>query len=96
MRLERPAKALRAAAFRLCRRVATAVPGGRIVGKTSGAPKSDTNDHSTNLNESNSVENLHATIFRAFGIDSAEELMTPVGRPMKISEGKPIKKLLEG
>ena len=72
------------------------IPGGRIVGKTSGAPKSDTNDHSTNLNESNSVENLHATIFRAFGIDSAEELMTPVGRPMKISEGKPIKKLLEG
>jgi GR25 family glycosyltransferase involved in LPS biosynthesis len=31
VRLARPAKALRAAAFRLCRRVATAVPGGRIV-----------------------------------------------------------------
>jgi GR25 family glycosyltransferase involved in LPS biosynthesis len=30
MRLERPAGALRAAVFRLCRRVAAAVPGGRI------------------------------------------------------------------
>ena len=30
MRLDRPARALRGMAFRLCRRIAVALPGGRI------------------------------------------------------------------
>jgi uncharacterized protein (DUF1501 family) len=36
------------------------------------------------------VQNLYATILDRFGIDAARELMTPVGRPLKICEGTPL------
>jgi hypothetical protein len=39
------------------------------------------------------VEDLHATILNAFGIDFAQELITPVGRPMALSQGNLIKSL---
>lgn len=37
---------------------------------------------------------LHATVLTALGIDPHKELMTPIGRPLKLSEGKVIKELL--
>lgn len=40
------------------------------------------------------VAEVHATVLSALGIDPAKELMTPVGRPLKLSEGTPIKALL--
>ena len=40
------------------------------------------------------VENIHATIFDRFGIDYGYELMTPIGRPIAISDGRPIRELL--
>jgi len=40
------------------------------------------------------VQDLYATILARFGINPAEELMTPVGRPLAICEGTPIKQLV--
>lgn len=40
------------------------------------------------------IENIHATIFSQLGIDYESELMTPIGRPLPISEGSAVKKLV--
>ena len=40
------------------------------------------------------VEDIHATVLNALGIDFQQELDTPVGRPMIISKGQVIKELL--
>lgn len=40
------------------------------------------------------VEDLHATVLSALGIDPQTETMTRIGRPMKFSEGTPVKELL--
>lgn len=40
------------------------------------------------------VEDIHATILHAFGIDFQEEMQTPIGRPMALSQGKVIRELL--
>jgi hypothetical protein len=56
--------------------------GGRVVGATdpSGEKKEPENPVK--------VEDLHATVQHLLGIESALEVMTPVGRPIKLSEGK--------
>jgi uncharacterized protein (DUF1501 family) len=41
-----------------------------------------------------SIPQLMATIMKSMGIDSARELLTPVGRPMLLAGGKPIDELL--
>lgn len=40
------------------------------------------------------VADLHATVLTALGIDPAHEELAPIGRPIKLSEGKPIAPLL--
>jgi hypothetical protein len=40
------------------------------------------------------VQDLHATIQHALGIDPRKELITPVGRPLGLSDGRIIKELL--
>ena len=40
-----------------------------------------------------SVQDLYATVFAALGVDPAFEEMTPIGRPLKRSEGTPIPQL---
>jgi uncharacterized protein (DUF1501 family) len=40
------------------------------------------------------VADVHATVLSALGIEASEELLTPAGRPMKLSEGRPIAQLL--
>ena len=40
-----------------------------------------------------SVQDLYATVFAALGVDHEYEEMTPIGRPLKRSEGTPIPKL---
>ena len=42
-----------------------------------------------------SVGDLHATILSALGVDYEQELETPIGRPMKRCEGKPIEAILD-
>jgi hypothetical protein len=40
------------------------------------------------------VPDLYATILSVMGIDPAKEMMTPIGRPMRFSDGKPSARLL--
>jgi uncharacterized protein (DUF1501 family) len=40
------------------------------------------------------VADLFATIFKTFDVDFAHEVITPIGRPMAFSSGKPIARLL--
>ena len=40
------------------------------------------------------VSDLHATVLTALGIDPTHEELAPIGRPIKLSEGKPIQALL--
>lgn len=40
------------------------------------------------------IADVHATILKAVGIDFTQEIQTPIGRPMFISEGKPIESVL--
>ncbi len=40
------------------------------------------------------VQDLHATIQQALGIDPEKELITPVGRPLALSDGKVVRELL--
>lgn len=41
-----------------------------------------------------SIADIHATLLKAVAIDPAKELETPIGRPIKLSEGKPLAALL--
>lgn len=40
------------------------------------------------------VEDIHTTIQHALGIDSKKEIITPVGRPLALSDGKVVRELL--
>ena len=71
------------------------IQGGRVVGETNPNPKRDQGNKLADLNDSHAVEDIHATIFKTMGINFREEIDTPVGRPIKISEGKPIERLLQ-
>ncbi len=42
------------------------------------------------------VADVHATLLTAVGLDPTKELDSPVGRPIKLSEGKPIREILVG
>ncbi|MBL4886590.1 MAG: DUF1501 domain-containing protein, partial [Planctomycetaceae bacterium] len=41
-----------------------------------------------------SVQDLYATILHQLNIDASKELITPIGRPLALCEGSPIKQLL--
>ena len=68
--------------------------GGIALGETSPTPKVDPTGRGTDVVEPYHVEDIHATVLGALGIDFTQELETPIGRPMIISAGKPIQKLL--
>jgi hypothetical protein len=42
------------------------------------------------------VGDLSATVLAALGIDWQRELMTPIGRPLRLAEGTPVKGLVAG
>jgi len=68
--------------------------GGRVIGETSPEPKLDDKDRLADVANPRNVEDIHATILQAVGIDPSEELETPIGRPMALSQGKVIAELL--
>lgn len=70
------------------------IQGGRVLGETSSEPKLSETDRLQDLADHSYVEDLHATILHALGIDFAQEIMTPIGRPMALSKGKVLTKLL--
>lgn len=71
------------------------VQGGRVVGETSPAPKQGSKRPTDDLKDARPIEDIHATVFEAMGIDFGQELETPIGRPMKVCQGIAINQLLE-
>lgn len=71
------------------------IQGGRVIGETSPTPVKDSKTPvAKNVGDPRPIEDIHATLFDALGVPFREELDTPIGRPMKICEGTPIKELL--
>jgi hypothetical protein len=70
------------------------IQGGRVIGETSPTPDLRAKDLKVNLRDPHTVEDLHATILRSFSLDLNHEFVTPIGRPIKVTEGEPIAGLL--
>jgi uncharacterized protein (DUF1501 family) len=70
------------------------IQGGRVLGATSPTPKLSETDRMQDLEDPCTVEDIHATVLHALGIDFQQELMTPIGRPMQLSKGRVLDKLL--
>lgn len=70
------------------------IQGGQVIGETSPKPKLDEKNRLRDVADPRNVEDVHATILKAVGVDPKEELETPIGRPMALSEGQPIEELL--
>jgi hypothetical protein len=70
--------------------------GGRVIGETSPQPPdgAEARDVALHVRDPRPVADIHATVLSALGVDYRQELMTPVGRPMIISEGQVIRELL--
>ena len=62
--------------------------GGRLLGKTDHTGEKKMPDDPIE------VADLYATVLHTLGIDYAKEVITPIGRPMKYSSGKPIERLI--
>jgi uncharacterized protein (DUF1501 family) len=69
------------------------IQGGRVVGETNPEPKEDMQDRTADVVDAHEVEDIHATVFKALGIDYEQEMMTPVGRPMVVAQGNAIQEL---
>ena len=67
---------------------------GVVHGATSADPRPDQKNPLSDVKDAVTVADVHATILAALGIDHQHELETPVGRPMKRSEGKVIQTIL--
>ncbi len=61
---------------------------GQVIGKTDPTGDKPEPSHPIEVND------LYATLFQLFGVKYFQELQTPIGRPMRISDGKPIPRLL--
>jgi uncharacterized protein (DUF1501 family) len=70
------------------------IQGGRVLGETSPTPKLDENDRMQDIQDHCYVEDIHATILHALGVNFAQEIITPIGRPMALSKGKVLARLL--
>jgi len=69
------------------------IRGGRVVGETSNDPTLEKEKLDENLTNPKTVADVHATVMHALGINFRQELITPIGRPMVLSEGKVIEEL---
>jgi uncharacterized protein (DUF1501 family) len=70
------------------------IAGGRVLGETSAAPKLSETDRMQDIANHCFVEDIHATILHALGIEFTREIITPIGRPMALSKGKVLSALL--
>jgi uncharacterized protein (DUF1501 family) len=64
------------------------IRGGLVLGATDPAGESRTPDRPV------AVEDLHATIHTALGLNPGKEIVTPVGRPIALSDGEVLRELL--
>lgn len=65
------------------------IRGGHVLGATD--PEGENKEPDQPVN----VQDLHATIQHALGIDPDKEIITPVGRPITLSEGKVVREILK-
>lgn len=72
------------------------IPGGRVIGATSPELPTDGGEPIEGVADPRGIADIHATIHEALGVEFKRELMTPIGRPMKICAGEPIRALLGG
>jgi len=74
------------------------VPSGLVIGETGPDVAFEEKDKKpterTPPKDPVSVPDLYATILTLMGLNPAEEIQTPIGRPLKLSEGAPIVRLL--
>jgi uncharacterized protein (DUF1501 family) len=70
------------------------IHGGRVIGETSPELKEGIKDADQLVSNPRNIEDIHATILHALGIDFTHEHVTPIGRPMNFSKGKVIQELL--
>jgi uncharacterized protein (DUF1501 family) len=70
------------------------IAGGRVIGETSAEPDEKAADRTQHVKDRRNVEDLHATILTALGINYKKELDTPIGRPMALGQGTVIRELL--
>ncbi len=70
------------------------LPGGRVIGETAPEPKLEKDKLTENVIHPKTVADIHATVLHTLGIDYRQELLTPIGRPMQISQGNPIVELV--
>ena len=62
--------------------------GGELIGATD--PTGEKKDPTDPIE----IPDLYATILQTMGVNPAKELITPIGRPLKLCEGRPIERLL--
>lgn len=67
---------------------------GSVHGATAAEPKLDADRPLADLQDPVTVSDLHATILSVLGVEHDLELETPIGRPMKRSEGEPIRSII--
>jgi uncharacterized protein (DUF1501 family) len=72
------------------------IAGGRVVGETAAEPKLDEKNKLADVHDPRTVEDVHATILTALGLDPQKELLTPINRPLALSPtgGKVIREIL--
>lgn len=66
---------------------------GHVHGQTTHEALVKGKDPITGVRDAMDVEDLHATLLHAFGIDFSKELQTPIGRPLTLSAGKVVQSL---
>ena len=62
--------------------------GGVVIGETD--PESEKPEPKDPV----TIADLSATVLKQLGIEWSRELITPIGRPLKLSEGNPLVRLL--
>lgn len=69
--------------------------GGRVLGETDpeGTKLEHPGEEELTPGKGIPIQHIHATVLHALGVGHDKELMTPVGRPMQLSKGKPIMEL---
>ncbi len=67
---------------------------GMVYGATAADPKLDPDRPMDDVSDVTTVADIHATALSVLGVDYAYEESTPIGRPLKRSEGTPIRDIM--
>ncbi len=70
------------------------IRGGQVVGETSPDPDLKARDLTVNVDSPQTIDNIHATVLHALGMDQGVTVYTPKGRPITLNDVPPIKQLL--